>query len=191
MPRASELATIQDVVAAHAQHRTEYDHILLSVSWSKLGRLVRTETKAAREVRRDPVALCPLASDTEEALLLFNAKTLSNTVMGVASLRRHGHWDAGEALWTGLVERSCELARDMAPMHLVMTARASATAGAAPAGLGERRTRSSGMGARLDTALIEAVAEAAAPRLHEFAPRELSGLAWACAVRVAPAPPPL
>ena len=55
VPRASELATIQDVVAAHAQHRTEYDHILLSVSWSKLGRLVRTETKAAREVRRDQI----------------------------------------------------------------------------------------------------------------------------------------
>ena len=46
------------------------------------------------------------------------------------------------------------------------------------------------MGARLDTALIEAVAEAAAPRLHEFAPRELSGLAWACA-RAQHAPPRL
>eukprot|EP00964_Phaeocystis_antarctica_P034044 scaffold19360_cov64-Phaeocystis_antarctica.AAC.2 len=154
VPRRGGLPTVQEVVDAHAQKGKRCTPVHLRSSWNTLGKLVR-QSEEKRVLRGAPKILHPLAADTEQALPKFDARSLATTVNGLAKLHSSG-WRASVALWTGLATHCTTRAPTMNTQELSNTVHGFAKVG------------------RREPALLDAIAEEAAPKLREFKPQELS-----------------
>ena len=158
-----------EVLRLHADHGSAFNEIHLATCWS---RLASTSQKQGRASSAGDLA--PLRQQTVVLADTLGPRAIASTAHALARL---GHFsgagtsdgDEWDALWRALgVAAALRVAEEggaaFGPQGLSLTAWAfaKASAGQAP-----------------PQALLDAIAVAAIPRLHEFKAQELANLAWA------------
>jgi len=149
----------RELLGLHGQHGPSFNDVNLATCWSRLGRVRGPERSWLRS--DDGTRLLALREQTTDQVRTLGARPLSNTAHAIAKLDFRGM--AWRILWKNLEGAALVRRSEFEPQALANTAWAFATAG------------------RATHALMDAVAEESAGRVHEFKPQALANTAWAFA----------
>ena len=113
VPRIGELRTARDVLQAHERHALQMRPVDVSSCWSTLGKLVRQSREECEwmkaELRRSK-ALAPLLDSMQQKLPLFEPRSVSTAVYGLASVVSATRFAPDKRVWKALAARSAEVA---------------------------------------------------------------------------------
>jgi len=151
----SRSTSARELLGLHAKYGEAFDSIHLATCWSRLGRVNASDQSWLRS--DDGAPLIALREQTRDRVHEFGAHAVSTTAHAVAKLDLRGA--AWGGLWKEIEGVALARRRELNPQGLANTAWAFATAG------------------RATPALINAIAEESAGRVHEFKPQELANTA--------------
>lgn len=169
VPRIGSCATITAVLDVHATYGPKLKPADLAACWNHVGKLVSSQHER-RWLKRNQELLDPLLDQTKRGLGQLSARHLANTVHGIAKIAAVTEWDPGPGTWKKLEERILNSIDNFNSHDYASTVWAFAKAGPAATGF------------------YDAIADKAAPRLHEFESQTITNIAWGFATAKHAAP---